>query len=144
MDNEQSLNHTKWECKYHVVWIPKYRRKELYGKLRQELGSLFKDLAQRQESQVLEGHLLPDHVHMLISIPPKYAVSQVVGFIKGKSAIQIARVFLGRRKNFVGQHFWARGYFVSTVAIDEATLRAYIQAQEEEDRRLDQLNLFQE
>jgi len=144
MDNEQSLNHTKWECKYHVVWIPKYRRKELYGKLRQELGSLFKDFAQRQESQVLEGHLLPDHVHMLISIPPKYAVSQVVGFIKGKSAIQIARVFLGRRKNFVGQHFWARGYFVSTVGIDEATLRAYIQAQEEEDRRLDQLNLFQE
>ena len=144
MDNEQSLNHTKWECKYHVGWIPKYRRKELYGKLRQELGSLFKDLAQRQESQVLEGHLLPDHVHMLISIPPKYAVSQVVGFIKGKSAIQIARVFLGRRKNFVGQHFWARGYFVSTVGIDEATLRAYIQAQEEEDRRLDQLNLFEE
>ncbi len=144
MDNEQSLNHTKWECKYHVVWIPKYRRKELYGKLRQELGSLFKDLAQRQESQVWEGHLLPDHVHMLISIPPKYAVSQVVGFIKGKSAIQIARVFLGRRKNFVGQHFWARGYFVSTVGIDEATLRAYIQAQEEEDRRLDQLNLFEE
>ncbi len=144
MDNEQSLNHTKWECKYHVVWIPKYRRKELYGKLRQELGSLFKDLAQRQESQVWEGHLLPDHVHMLISIPPKYAVSQVVGFIKGKSALQIARVFLGRRKNFVGQHFWARGYFVSTVGIDEATLRAYIQAQEEEDRRLDQLNLFEE
>jgi len=144
MDNEQSLNHTNWECKYHLVWIPKYRRKELYGKLRQELGSLFKDLAHRQESQVLEGHLLPDHVHMLISIPPKYAVSQVVGFIKGKSAIQIARVFLGRRKNFVGQHFWARGYFVSTVGIDEATLRAYIQAQEEEDRRLDQLNLFEE
>lgn len=144
MDNDQSLNHTRWECKYHVVWIPKYRRKELFGKLRQELGSLFKDLTQRQESQVLEGHLLPDHVHMLISIPPKYAVSQVVGFIKGKSAIQIALVFLGRRKNFVGQHFWARGYFVSTVGIDETTLRAYIQAQEEEDRRLDQLNLFEE
>ena len=144
MDNEQSLNHTKWECKYHLVWIPKYRRKELYGKLRQELGALFKDLALRQESQVWEGHLLPDHVHMLISSPPKYAVSQVVGFIKGKSAIQIARVFLGRRKNFVGQHFWARGYFVSTVGFDEATLRAYIQAQEEKDRRLDQLNLFEE
>ncbi len=144
MNNEQSLNHTKWECKYHVVWIPKYRRKELYGKLRKELGPLFKDLALRQESEVLEGHLLPDHVHMLMSIPPKYAVSQVVGFIKGKSAIQIARVFLGRRKNFVGQHFWARGYFVSTVGIDEETIRAYIKAQEEEDRRLDQLNLFDE
>jgi putative transposase len=144
MDNNQSLNHTKWDCKYHVVWIPKYRRKELYGKLRQELGPLFKDLALRQESQVLEGHLLPDHVHMLISIPPKYAVSQVVGFVKGKSAIQIARTFLGRRKNFVGHHFWARGYFVSTVGIDEETIRAYIKAQEEEDRRLDQLNLFEE
>jgi putative transposase len=144
MDNNQSLNHTKWDCKYHVVWIPKYRRKELYGKLRQELGPLFKDLALRQESQVLEGHLLPDHVHMLISIPPKYAVSQVVGFVKGKSAIQIARVFLGRRKNFVGHHFWARGYFVSTVGIDEETIRAYIKAQEEEDRRLDQLHLFEE
>src|SRR4030042_6651054 len=138
MDNNQSLNHTKWDCKYHVVWIPKYRRKELYGKLRQELGPLFKDLALRQESQVLEGHLLPDHVHMLISIPPKYAVSQVVGFIKGKSAIQIARVFLGRRKNFVGQHFWAKGYFVSTVGMNEETIRAYIKAQEKEDRRLDQ------
>ena len=127
-----------------MVWIPKYRKKVIVWKAEKSIGALFKDLALQKESKVVEGHLLPDHVHMLISIPPKYAVSQVVGFIKGKSAIHIARVFLGRRKNFMGQHFWARGYFVSTVGMDEATIRAYIQAQEEEDRRLDQLNLFEE
>ncbi len=144
MNDEQSLSHSKWECKYHLVWIPKYRRKLLYGKLRGQLGSLLKDLAEQKESQILEGHLQPDHVHMLISIPPKYAVSQVVGFMKGKSAIHIARVYLGRRQNFIGQHFWARGYFVTTVGLDEAAVRAYIQAQETEDRRLDQLSMFPE
>jgi len=143
-NNSQSLSHTVWESKYHVVWIPEYRKKVLYGKLRDHLGALFKDLASQKESEVIEGHLLPDHVHLLISIPPKYAVSQVVGFLKGKSAIQIARVYLGRRKNFTGQHFWARGYYVSTVGVDEETVRAYIRGQEEEDRRLDQLNLFEE
>ena len=132
-NNSQSLSHTVWECKYHVVWIAKYRKKVLYGKLREHLGALFKDLASQKGSEVIKGHLLPDHVHMLISIPPKYAVSQVVGFLKGKSAIQIARVYLGRRKNFTGQHFWARGYYVSTVGVDEETVRAYIQGQEEED-----------
>jgi putative transposase len=144
LNDDHSLNHTKWECKYHLVWIPKYRRRMLYGKLRGQLGSLLKDLAEQKESQILEGHLQPDHVHMLISIPPKYAVSQVVGFVKGKSAIHIARVYLGRRQNFIGQHFWARGYFVSTVGLDEAAVRAYIQAQEKEDRRLDQLSMFPE
>ncbi len=142
MNDDQSLNHTKWECKYHLVWIPKYRRKALFGKLRGQLGSLLKDLAEQKECQILEGHLQPDHVHILISIPPKHAVSQVVGFVKGKSAIHIARVYLGRRQNFIGQHFWARGYFVSTVGLDEAAVRAYIQAQEKEDLRLDQLNMF--
>ena len=144
MDDKQSLSHTKWECKYHLVWIPKYRKKTLYGELRQYLGPLIKDLAGQKESQILEGHLMPDHVHTLISIPPKYAVSQVVGFVKGKSAIQIARVYMGQRRSFIGQHFWARGFFVSTVGIDKQTLRAYIKAQEKEDRRLDQFNLFQE
>ena len=105
MYDKESLSHTRWECKYHLVWIPKYRKKELYGGLRKHLGPLFKDLASQRESKVLEGHLKPDHVHMLISIPPKLSVSQVVGFIKGKSAIQIARVYLGKRKNFTGQHF---------------------------------------
>ena len=144
MDDKQSLSHTRWECKYHLVWIPKYRKKELYGELRRYLGSSFRDLASQRESQILEGHLKPDHVHMLISIPPKYSVSQVVGFLKGKSAIQIARVHLGKRKNFTGQHFWARGYFVSTIGMNEETIRAYLRAQEKEDRRLDQMNLFQE
>ena len=144
MHDNQSLSHTKWECKYHLVWSPKYRKKELSKELRKHLGPLVRDLAGQKESQVLEGHLRSDHVHMLISIPPKYAVSQVVGFLKGKSAIHLARVYLGRRKNFVGQHFWARGYYVSTVGMDEEAIRAYIKAQEKEDRRLDQLNLFEE
>jgi len=142
MNDAKSLRHTVWECKYHVVWIPKYRRKALYLELRRHLGETIRDLAQQKESRVEEGHLRPDHVHMLISIPPKYAVSQVVGYIKGKSAIHIARSYLGRRSNFTGQHFWARGYWVSTVGKDEKAVREYIRAQEKEDRRLEQLNIF--
>jgi putative transposase len=107
MNNDLSLNHSRWECKYHVVWIPKYRRKTLYGQLRQYLGQVFKELAISRESEVLEGHML-DHVHMLISIPPKYSVAQVIGFIKGKSAIHIARNYMGHRKNFTGQQFWGQ------------------------------------
>ena len=142
MDDYESLSHTKWECKYHVVFIPKYRRKVLYGELRQHLGDVFRKLALQKESRVEEGHLMLDHVHMMISIPPKYAVSQVVGFIKGKSAIHLARTYGERKRNFVGQHFWARGYFVSTVGRDEAAIREYIKNQEQEDKRLDQLNLW--
>ena len=142
MEDRQSLSHTVWECKYHVVWTPKYRRKRIFGELRQYLGDVFRELARQKESQVLKGHLLPDHVHMLVAIPPKYAVSQVIGYIKGKSAIYIARNFSGRRQNFVGQHFWARGYYVSTVGGDENALREYIRKQEAEDRRLDQLEMF--
>ena len=142
MDSAQSLSHTKWECKYHVVWIPKCRQKVLYGRLRQHLGELLKDLAKQQGCQILEGHLRPDHIHILLSIPPKVSVSKVIGFIKGKRAIAIARTYVGRRKNFAGQSFWARGYYVSTVGADEESVRAYIQNQSEEDKRLDQLNLL--
>lgn len=142
MDRLESLSHSKWECKYHVVFIPKRRRKTLYAALRKHLGEVFHRLAGQKESRIEEGHLMPDHVHMLISIPPKYAVSQVVGFIKGKSAIHLARVYGERKRNFVGQHFWARGYFVTTVGRDEETIREYIRNQEEADRRLDQLNLL--
>jgi len=142
MDDCESLRHTKWECKYHVVFIPKGRRKKLYKQLRQHLGEVFRRLAQQKESQILEGHLIVDHVHMLISIPPKYAVAQVIGYIKGKSAIHIARTVGGRRRNFTGQHFWARGYFASTVGRDEKTIREYIRRQEAEDRRLDQMQMF--
>ena len=140
MDRPESLSHSLWECKYHVVFIPKYRRRRLYAQLRRHLGEVFHQLARQKESAIEEGHLLPDHVYMLIAIPPKYAVSQVIGFIKGKSAIHVARVYGERRRNFTGQHFWARGYFVSTVGRDEAVVRDYIRRQEEEDRRLDQLN----
>ena len=142
MDVVESLSHTKWECKYHVVFIPKYRRRTLYEELRRHLGEVFKQLARQKESKIEEGHLLPDHVHMMISVPPKYAVSQVVGFIKGKSAIHLARVYGERKRNFVGQHFWARGYWVSTVGHNEAAVRLYIQEQEKADQRLDQLGLF--
>ena len=141
MQTYESLKHTTWECKYHVVFIPKCRRKVLYQGIRQELGTVFRSLAEQWECQVEEGHLMPDHVHMLLSVPPKYSVSNVMGFIQGKSAIHIARVYAGRRRNFVGQHFWARGYWVSTVGKDEAAVRHYIQNQEKEDKRLEQLEM---
>ena len=142
MDELESLSHTKWECKYHVVFIPKCRRKALYQELRRHLGEVFRSLAKRKESEIEAGRLRPDHVHMMIAIPPKYAVSQVIGYIKGKSAIHLARVYGERKRNFVGQHFWARGFWVSTVGRDEAVGREYIQKQEEEDKRLDQMNLW--
>ena len=142
MDEYESLSHTKWECKYHIIFIPKYRRKALYGQLRRHLGEVIRKLAEQKESRVEEGQLMPDHVHMMIAIPPKYAVSQVVGFIKGKSAIYLARNYGERSRNFVGQHFWARGYFVSTVGRDEEIIREYIRHQEEEDKRLDQMQLW--
>ena len=142
MDESKSLNHTKWECKYHVVFIPKCRRKVLYKELRRHLGEVFRQLAKQKESQVEEGHLMPDHVHMLIAIPPKHAVSQVIGYIKGKSAIHLARVYGERKRNFVGQQFWARGFYVSTVGRDEEAVRKYIREQEEEDKRLEQMGLW--
>ena len=138
----QSLAHSKWDCKYHVVFIPKCRRKALYGELRRYLGDVFRRLAEQKECKVEQGHLLADHVHMMSSIPPKYSVAQVVGYIKGKSAIHVARTYLGRRQNFTGQHFWARGYYVSTVGRNEAAIREYIRRQQAEDQRLDQLEMF--
>jgi putative transposase len=138
----ETLCHAKWECKYHLVFIPKCRRKTLYEGLRRQPGDVFHALAQQRESRIEEGHLMSDHVHMLISIPPKYSVAQVVGYIKGKRSIYIARTFMERKRNFVGQHFWARGYFVSTVGRDEATIREYIRHQEHEDKRSDQLCLL--
>jgi putative transposase len=131
-----------WECKYHVVFIPKCRKKVLYGTLCKYLGTVFKDLAQQRESEIEEGHLRPDHVHMLLSVPPKYSVSEVVGFIKGKNAIYVARNFMSHRKNYGGQNFWARGYYVSTVGRDEKTIRQYIQDQEKEDIKFEQGDLF--
>jgi len=137
----KSLSHTKWDCKYHVIFIPKRRKKKIFGALRKQLGEVFHDLAKRKELKIEEGHLHDDHVHMCISIPPKYAVSNVVGYIKGKSAIAIARNFMGRKRNFTGENFWARGYFVSTVGLDEDVVRNYIKNQEKEEDRLEQLSM---
>ena len=133
------LNHSTWCCKYHIVFIPKYRKKELYGLIRKELKEAFHRLSRQKECVIEEGYLVKDHVHMLISIPPKYRVSEVVGFFKGKSSIWIAQNYAGRVKNFSGQRFWARGYYVSIVGADEKTIRAYIQNQESDDKRLDDL-----
>ena len=143
MDKYESLSHTKWECKYHVVFIPKCRRRTLYEQLREHLGQVFRELARQKESRIEEGHLMSDHVHMMLAIPPKYAVSQVVGYMKGKSAIHLARVYGERKRNFVGQHFWARGYFVSTVGRDETMIREYIRNQEKADEKLEQIKLWQ-
>jgi putative transposase len=137
----QKLNHTTWNCKYHIVFIPKRRKKVIFGALRQYMGEIFHELARQKECEIVEGHLLKDHVHICISIPPKYAVSAIVGYIKGKSAIAIARKFAGKTRNYTGESFWARGYYVSTVGLDEQVVRAYIRKQEEEDERLEQLNL---
>ena len=142
MDDYESLSHTKWECKHHVVFISKYRWRGAVGGIEAVSRGCVPQLALQKESRIEQGHLMPDHVHMMISIPPKYSVSQVVGFIKGKSAIHLARTYGERKRNFVGQHFRARGYFVSTVGRDEAAIREYIKNQEQEDKRLDQLNLW--
>ncbi|MGH8558717.1 MAG: IS200/IS605 family transposase [Methylococcales bacterium] len=142
MREYQSLSHSKWDCKYHVVFIPKRRKKALFGTLRKHLRKLFHELAKQKGCEIVEGHLMVDHVHMCISIPPKYAVANVVGFIKGKSAISIARNFRGKTKNFTGENFWARGYFVSTVGLDEEMVRKYIREQEVEEARFEQMSLF--
>lgn len=141
MENYQKLSHTTWQCKYHVIFIPKYRRRRLYGVVRRELGEVFHRLAEHKESKIEEGHIMPDHVHMLLQVPPKYALSAVVGYIKGKSAIHVARHFMKRERNYVGQLLWARGYFVDTVGRDTEVIRRYIREQEKEDQRLDQLKL---
>lgn len=130
----QSLSHSKWNCKYHVVFIPKRRKKVLFMNIRKQIGQVFHELARQKECEILEGSVMSDHVHMCIAIPPKQAVSSIIGFIKGKSAIAIARM-QGRQRNFTGVHFWARGYAVSTVGFEEEQVRRYIKEQEENDEK---------
>ena len=142
MTQQHQQNHATWECKYHVVFIPKYRKKAIFGVIKKRLGEVFHELARRRESKIEEGHLMPDHVHMLISIPPKYSVAEVIGFMKGKSSIWIAQNVERKARNFTGHKFWARGYFVSTVGRDEEMIRAYIKNQEMQDRELDQLSMI--
>ena len=139
MHDWQSLSHVRWDCKYHVVFVPKYRKKELYGKVRKRVGAILQDLCRQRGVELLEGHLMPDHVHMCLSVPPKYSIAFVVGFLKGKSAVRIHRGVL-QVKRVTGLHFWARGYCVSTVGLDEATIRQYIREQEKLEKRQLDLN----
>lgn len=129
----QSLSHSKWNCKYHVVFVPKYRRKVLYGGIRKILGPVFHELARQKECRIIEGHLVKDHVHMCIEIPPKHPVASIIGFLKGKSAIAIAR-HSGKQKNFSGESFWARGYAVSTAGFELEAIKKYIREQEVADQ----------
>ena len=133
MSEYGSLTHSKWDCKYHVVFIPKFRKKQLFGEIRKYLGKVFHELARQKESKIIEGHLMPDHVHMCISIPPKHSVAQVVGYLKGKSAIAVARQFGGRKRNFNGEKLWARGYAVSTVGLELEQVKKYIRDQNDRD-----------
>lgn len=129
----ESLSHSKWDCNYHIVFIPKYRKKVLYGEIRKYLAQQFHELANQKGCKIIEGHMVQDHVHMLISIPPKYSVAEIIGYIKGKSAIAVARQFGGRKRNFNGERFWARGYAVSTVGFNKEQIRAYVKNQEQLD-----------
>jgi len=137
----QSQAHVKHYCRYHVVFVPKYRRKSIYGTLRKDIGGIFKDLCRQYGIELVEGHAMGDHVHMLLMIPPKHSVAHTIGFLKGKSAIRIFRDYLQVKQNFTGRHFWARGYCVSTVGLDEVMIRKYIQNQELEEKRQEQMRL---
>ena len=130
MESYNSLAHSRYDCKYHLVFVPKYRKKVLYGKIREYLKGVFHELARQKSSEIFSGHMAKDHVHMCISIPPKYAVSEVVGYLKGKSAISVARQFEGKQRNFSGEKLWARGYAISTVGFELGKLKKYIEHQE--------------
>ena len=138
----QNQSHAKWYCRYHIVIIPKFRKRAIFGALRRDIGTIVRQLCEQNKVEFVEGHAMPDHIHILIGIPPKYSVSNTVGFIKGKSAIRIHREYLGRGRNFAGFHFWAKGYCVSTVGIDEKTVREYIRHQEKREKREEQLSLL--
>lgn len=127
---KKSLSHTVWECKYHIVWVPKKRRKVIYGKLRKDLGNILRRLCEYKGIEVIEGALGINHIHVCLSIPPKYSVASIVGYLKGKSAMITFEKYSRLKKNFKGHSFWARGYFVSTVGLDEAKIRKYIKDQE--------------
>ena len=134
MKDWQSQAHVKWECKYHVVILPKYRRKTLYGRVRREVGRILRDLCRQKGLELVEGHAMRDHIHMLLSVPPKYSIAMTLGYLKGKSAIRIHREVLKTKGTLFGRSFWARGYCVSTVGLDEAAIRKYIQEQEKHQR----------
>ena len=137
----QSQSHVRWYCRYHVVWVPKYRKWVIFGQMRRGIGRIVRELCQRHGVELIEGHALSDHVHILLGIPPKFSVANTVGFLKGKSAIRIHREYLGRQRNFTGYHFWARGYCVSTVGLAEEVIRDYIRKQEADEKKQEKLEL---
>jgi putative transposase len=139
MRDWQSQTHVKHYCRYHIVFVPKYRKKSIYGVLRKDIGGIFRDLCRQTGVELIEGHAMGDHVHMLLMIPPKFSVAHTVGFLKGKSAIRIFRDYVQVKRNFTGRHFWARGYCVSTVSLDEEIIRNYIKNQEFEVKRQEQM-----
>jgi putative transposase len=131
----QSQSHVRWYCRYHIVFVPKYRKRVIFGSLKKGIGKILREQCERQGVELLEGHALSDHVHLCMSIPPKFSVANTVGTLKGKSAIQIHRRYLKKQRNFTGFHFWARGYCVSTIGLDEDMIRQYVRTQEDEDKR---------
>ena len=139
MQNErfQSQSHVKWECKYHVIITPKYRKKILYGQINKRAGEILRSLAMQKQVEIIEGHICPEHIHMVLSIPPKYSLAMIVGFLKGKCAIRLHQEFGRHYKNYHGKSFWSRGYFVSTVGLDEAKIRNYVKNQEKRDKQQD-------
>jgi putative transposase len=137
----QSQSHVRWYCRYHVVFVPKYRRRSLYGTLRRNIGTILRELCRQHQVELVEGHAMAEHIHLCLSVPPKHSVANTVGFLKAKSAIRIHREYLGRKRQFTGFHFWARGYCVSTVELDEQMIRAYIRNQEVEEKRQESLRL---
>ncbi len=138
MHDWQSLSHVRWECEYHIVIIPKYRKRMLYGKLKKHVGEVIREVCRQRGIELVEGHLMPDHIHMCVSIPPKHGLAFAIGFIKGKSAVRIHRQILGKKK-VTGLHFWSRGYCVSTVGLNEETIRKYIREQEALEKRQGEL-----
>lgn len=141
MKDWQSQAHVKWDCKYHVVIVPKYRRSVFYGKMRRRIGEILRDLCRQKDVVLVEGNAMPDHIHMVLSIPPKYSVAMTIGYLKGKSAVRINRELMGTKGTLFGRSFWSRGYCVSTVGLDEDQIRRYVREQEEHDQRQEELDL---
>ena len=140
-NKSDSLAHTKWMCKYHIVFSPKYRRKVIYNQIRKDVGEIIRTLCQYKGVEIHEGHLMPDHVHLLVSIPPKYSVSSVMGYLKGKSALMIFERHANLKYKYGNRHFWCEGYYVSTVGLNEETIRKYIAEQEQRDQAMDRLSV---
>ena len=140
MDNS-SLAHTKWKCKYHIVFAPKYRRQIVYGKLKMEIGKILRELCARKEVEIIEAEACPDHIHMLVSIPPKYSVSEIMGYLKGKSSLMIFDKFANMKYRYGNRQFWCRGYYVDTVGRNKKVIEEYIRNQLEEDKNYEQLTM---